>query len=93
MYGPNPLTFFLQTVVLVIVATLALALRDRMMKYMPAFIYGLIGASIGFITAVIVFPKTSLGDAARAFGLIALMLAFTLLFVALGRKIHYRPFQ
>ncbi len=73
--------------------SLSMVYREKLLPSMPAFIYGLVGASIGFIISLIVLPETNLGDIPSAIALIALMIVFLVLFIVLGRRVKYRPFN
>ncbi|WP_297535525.1 hypothetical protein [Thermococcus sp.] len=75
------------------VGALALIYREELLPSMPAFMYAWLGAVVGFVLAVVVFPHTHMGDVARALGLIGLILVFAVLFLLVGKKVHYRPFN
>ena len=91
--APLSVPFAVNTLITFTVGALALVYRKELLPSMPAFMYGWLGAIVGFAMAVIVFPHTHMGDVARALGLIGLILVFAILFLMIGRKVHYRPFN
>ncbi|GAB6102842.1 hypothetical protein JCM16138_20650 [Thermococcus atlanticus] len=93
LIAPANLPLAINTFITFSAGVLVLIYREELLPNMPAFTYAWIGAVVGFIVAVLLFPHTRMGDAARAVGLIGLILAFSGLFLLIGRKVHYRPFN
>ncbi|WP_297436392.1 hypothetical protein [Thermococcus sp.] len=91
--APLSVPLAVNTFVTFTVGALALIYREELLPSMSAFMYAWLGAIVGFVIAVIVFPHTHMGDVARALGLIGLILVFATLFLMIGRKVHYRPFN
>ncbi len=90
---PISVPFAINTFITFTAGAFALIYRDEFLKGMPAFMYGWIGAGIGFILAIIVVPRVVAGDVERAFALVGLMIVSMVVFLFLGRKLHYRPFN
>ncbi|WP_456395302.1 hypothetical protein [Thermococcus sp.] len=90
---PLSVPFAINTFVTFTAGALALVCRKELLKGMPAFMYGWIGAGVGFVLAIIIVPKTITGDVGRALALICFMLVSMVAFLLLGRKLHYRPFN
>ncbi len=93
LLAPVSLPLALNTFVTFTAGVLALIYREELLLGMPAFMYAWLGAVVGFVLAVAVFPHTQMGDVARALGLICLILVFAVLFLLVGKKVHYRPFN
>jgi len=85
--------FAINTFVIFTAGILTLTYRERILPSMPAFMYGWIGAVAGFIVSLIVLPRVRLGDALKATALIGTIILFAWLFLILGRKVQYRPFN
>ena len=85
--------FAVNTFVTFTAGALALIYRDELFKGMPAFMYGWIGAGIGFALAVVVVPRVVTGDVERALALVGFIIVSMVVFLALGRRLHYRPFN
>ncbi len=85
--------FAINTFVTFTVGALVLIYREELLPSIPAFMYAWLGAVVGFAMAVLLFPHTHMGDVARALGLIGLMLVFAGLFLLVGKRVHYRPFN
>ena len=85
--------FAINTFAIFTVGILTLTYREKILPSMPAFMYGWIGAVVGFIVSLIVLPRVRLGDALKATALIAIIILFAWLFLILGRKVQYRPFN
>ena len=90
---PISVYFAINTFITFTAGALALVYRDELLKGMPAFMYGWIGAGIGFILAIIVVPRVFTGDVERALALVGLMVVSMVAFLFLGRKLQYRPFN
>ena len=93
LIAPVSLSLAVNTFITFGTGVLVLIYREELLPSMPAFMYAWLGAVVGFAMAVIVFPHTHIGDVARALGLIGLILVFATLFLMIGRKVHYRPFN
>ncbi|WP_297475188.1 hypothetical protein [Thermococcus sp.] len=91
--APISVPFAVNTFVTFTTGALALIYRNELLKGMPAFMYGWIGAGIGFILAIIVVPKVVTGDIERALALVGFMMVSMVAFLFLGQKFHYRPFN
>ena len=91
--APISIPLAVNTFVTFTAGALALIYREELLPSMPAFMYAWLGAVVGFVLAVAVFPHTHMGDVARALGLIGLILVFAVLFLLVGKKVHYRPFN
>ncbi|WP_297501228.1 hypothetical protein [Thermococcus sp.] len=91
--APINVPFAVNTFITFTAGALALIYRNELLRGMPAFMYGWIGAGIGFILAIIVVPRVVTGDVERALALVGLMIVSMVVFLALGRKLHYRPFN
>ncbi|WP_297519231.1 hypothetical protein [Thermococcus sp.] len=91
--APISVPFAINTFITFTAGAFALIYRDELLRGMPAFMYGWIGAGIGFILAIIVVPRIVAGDVERALALVGLMIVSMVVFLALGRKLHYRPFN
>ena len=93
LIAPVSLPLAVNTFITFGTGVLVLIYREELLPSMSAFMYGWIGAGIGFVLAIIVVPKTITGDVERALALICFMLASMVSFLFLGRKLHYRPFN
>ncbi len=91
--APISVPLAINTFVTFTAGSLALIYREELLPGMPAFMYAWLGAAVGFVVALITFPYTNMGDAARALGLIGLMLIFAGIFLLVGKRVHYRPFN
>ncbi len=91
--APISLPFAINTFATFTAGALALIYREELLKGMPAFMYGWIGAGVGFVLAILVVPRIVVGDVGRAIAFIGFMLVSMLVFLFLGRKLHYRPFN
>ncbi|WP_457742074.1 hypothetical protein [Thermococcus sp.] len=93
LIAPVSVPLAINTFVTFTAGSLALIYREELLPGMPAFMYTWLGAAVGFVVALITFSHTNMGDAIRALGLIGLMLIFAGIFLLVGRKVHYRPFN
>ncbi|WP_456421975.1 hypothetical protein [Thermococcus sp.] len=91
--APLSVPLAVNTFVTFTAGALALVYRKELLPSMPAFMYAWLGAVVGFVVALVTFPHTGMGDVARALGLIGLIITFAGLFLMIGRKVHYRPFN
>ncbi len=85
--------FAVNTFVTFTAGSFALIYREELLPNMPAFMYCWLGALMGFIVAFFVLPRMNLGDVARALSLLSLVVGFAVLFLLLGKRIQYRPFN
>ncbi|WP_457750836.1 hypothetical protein [Thermococcus sp.] len=85
--------FAINTFLIFTVGILTLTYREEFLPFMPAFMYCWIGAVVGFIVSLLVLPRVTLGDAEKATALVTTIILFAWLFLLIGRKVQYRPFN